>query len=100
MLLLFSGTGSASLSHAMIRTIAPNGHLHTFDFHEVRAQKAREEFQSHGVGDCVTVKHRDVCQTGFGLTDIADAVFLDLPAPWDALPFAKQALKRSGKKLE
>ena len=91
-----SGTGSASLSHALIRTIAPSGHLHTFDFHEQRVEKAREEFKTHGISNLVTVKQRDVCNNGFDLDSIADAVFLDLPSPWDAMPFAKQALKKQG----
>jgi tRNA (adenine57-N1/adenine58-N1)-methyltransferase len=37
--------------------------------------------------------YRDVCEEGFDLTDIADAVFLDLPHPWKVLPHAKTALK-------
>ena len=48
-------------------------------------------------GDYVTCSHRDVCKTGFDLVHVADAVFLDLPAPWEALPFAKKALKTEGK---
>lgn len=42
----------------------------------------------------VVAAHRDVCKDGFGLDGIADAVFLDLPAPWDALAHAKQALRK------
>lgn len=48
-------------------------------------------------GEYVTVRQRDVCKDGFGLENIADAVFLDLPNPADALPYAKTALKKTGK---
>lgn len=50
-----SGTGSGSLSHFFIRAVKPNGHLHTFDFHENRADQARTEFKDHGISDFVTV---------------------------------------------
>lgn len=94
-----SGTGSGSLSHNFIRALMPSGHLHTFDFHELRAEQAREEFQSHGIADSVTVYHRDVCASGFTeeLNGKSDAVFLDLPAPWLAIPHAAKTLKSSGK---
>lgn len=52
-----SGTGSASLSHALLRTIVPTGHLHTVEFHEKRADAARKEFKDHGFGDSVTVRN-------------------------------------------
>ncbi|XP_060551920.1 tRNA (adenine(58)-N(1))-methyltransferase catalytic subunit TRMT61A-like [Ruditapes philippinarum] len=94
-----SGTGSGSLSHALIRTIAPTGHLHTFEFHDQRAKVAEEEFTRHGISDNVTVTHRDVCQDGFQLDHIADAVFLDLPKPWEVIKSAKQALKLEGGRL-
>merc|ERR1712018_505972 len=42
-----SGTGSGSLSHSFIRTIAPHGHLYTFDFHQHRVDLAQEEFKNH-----------------------------------------------------
>ena len=35
------GTGSGSMSHAIVRTIAPSGHLYTFEFHEQRATTAQ-----------------------------------------------------------
>ena len=88
-----SGTGSGSLSHALIRTVAPNGHLHTFDFHAERSEKARAEFSSHGISHLVTATHRDVCTDGFGLENKADAVFLDLPHPWEVIGHAKTAMK-------
>ncbi|XP_011300199.1 tRNA (adenine(58)-N(1))-methyltransferase catalytic subunit TRMT61A [Fopius arisanus] len=96
-----TGTGSGSLSHALIRTIRPHGHLYTFDFHEQRVQLATEEFTKHGLSDYVTVAHRDVCLDGFGeeLGHKADSVFLDLPHPWLVVDHAVRALKKSGGKL-
>lgn len=90
------GTGSGSVSHAIIRTIAPTGHLHTVEFHQQRAEKAREEFQEHRVGRWVTVRNQDVCRSGFGVSHVADAVFLDIPSPWEAVGHAWDALKVEG----
>jgi len=91
---VYTGTGSASLSHAIVRTIAPDGHLHTFDFHEHRVSLAKDEFTAHGFAELVSVSHRDVCSEGFGVDNCSvDAVFLDLPSPWLAIPFASKALK-------
>ena len=74
----------------------PTGHLHTFEFHKERSEKAREEFHQHGHASCVTVTHRDVCGEGFQLDHIVDAVFLDLPKPWECISSAKKALKKQG----
>ncbi|XP_053132238.1 tRNA (adenine(58)-N(1))-methyltransferase catalytic subunit TRMT61A isoform X1 [Hemicordylus capensis] len=94
-----SGTGSGSLSHAIIRTIAPTGHLYTVEFHQQRAEKAMEEFQEHKVDHLVTVKTQDVCKNGFGVTNVADAIFLDIPSPWEAIGHAKSALKLEGGRI-
>lgn len=91
-----AGTGSGSLSHSILRTIAPSGHLNTFDFHQERVNTAIYEFKSHGLDHLVTCKQRDVCEQGFDLINEADAVFLDLPKPWLAIPFAYKALKNKG----
>lgn len=91
-----SGTGSGSLSHSLIRTIAPTGHLHTFDYHQNRVDVATGEFRDHGLSDFVTARQRDVCADGFSDGDLdgkADAVFLDLPHPWEAVPHAKKAIR-------
>ncbi|KAF7649398.1 hypothetical protein LDENG_00141780 [Lucifuga dentata] len=91
-----SGTGSGSLSHAILRSIAPTGHLHTVEFHQWRAEKAAEEFGEHRVGHLVTVRNQDVCKDGFGVAGVADAVFLDIPSPWEAVGHAKAAMKTQG----
>ncbi|XP_043553439.1 tRNA (adenine(58)-N(1))-methyltransferase catalytic subunit TRMT61A isoform X1 [Chiloscyllium plagiosum] len=94
-----SGTGSGSLSHAIIRTIAPTGQLYTVEFHKQRAEKAEEEFCDHKIDHLVTVKNQDVCKEGFGVVNIADAVFLDIPSPWEAVKYAKSALKTEGGRI-
>lgn len=92
------GTGSGSLSHALIRTVKPHGHLYTFEFHDNRCSVAKEEFINHGLQDFVTIDNRDVCENGFGehLNDKVDAVFLDLPHPWLAIPHAMKCFKENG----
>ncbi|KAH9931641.1 tRNA methyltransferase complex GCD14 subunit [Epithele typhae] len=89
-----AGTGSGSFSHSVARTVGPSGHLWSYEFHEARATKAREEFTRHGMHDLVTLTHRNVCKEGFTVEDTVDAVFLDLPAPWDAVDHAKKALRK------
>ncbi|KAG9007480.1 tRNA (adenine-N(1)-)-methyltransferase catalytic subunit trm61 [Tulasnella sp. JGI-2019a] len=90
-----AGTGSGSFSHSVARSIGSQGHLHTFEFHQVRMEAAQVEFASHGIADRVTLKHRNVCKDGFELESVADAVFLDLPAPWEAIASAKAAMKKT-----
>lgn len=94
---LEAGTGSGSLSHSIARTLAPHGKLFTHDFHEERALAAQEEFKDHGLGEIVTVQHRDVCRDGFNVDQAVDAVFLDLPHPWEAIESANSALKNGGR---
>lgn len=96
-----SGTGSGSLSHALIRSVKPHGHLYTFDFHENRVETASKEFEEHGLKDYVTAIHRDVCAAGFGdkLDGQANAVFLDLPHPWLAIPHAIKSFRDDGGRI-
>ncbi|KAF1363443.1 tRNA methyltransferase complex GCD14 subunit [Lizonia empirigonia] len=65
------------------------GGVYSFEYHEPRAKKLHTEIVEHGLDPVVTVTHRDVYGDGFNLNDStspeADAVFLDLPAPWQAL---------------
>jgi tRNA (adenine57-N1/adenine58-N1)-methyltransferase catalytic subunit len=93
-----SGTGSGALSHCIMRTLAPEGMLHTYEFNEKRANTAKIEFEKNRVNHLVTVHHKDVCgKHGSGGFDrpqaSVDAVVLDLPEPWNAVPYAAHCLK-------
>lgn len=107
-----AGTGSGSFSHAFARSVK---HLYTFEFHEVRYQKAMDEFRRHGLlNENVTITHRDVCKDGFQIklgdqtsydfkpmqnevTLDANAIFLDLPAPWEAISHLDKVISRDEK---
>ncbi|RDX93821.1 tRNA (adenine(58)-N(1))-methyltransferase catalytic subunit TRMT61A, partial [Mucuna pruriens] len=97
-LVLESGTGSGSLTTSLARAVAPTGHVYTFDFHEQRAGSARDDFGRTGLSSLVTVGVRDIQGEGFPdeFTGLADAVFLDLPQPWLAIPSAAKMLKQDG----
>jgi len=96
-----SGTGSGSLSHAILRACLPNGFLHTFDFNESRVDEASREFVNHGFENNVKVENRNVCESGYGeeLEGKADACVLDLPQTWLAIEHAYKILKPDGSRL-
>ncbi|KAF3444635.1 hypothetical protein FNV43_RR14328 [Rhamnella rubrinervis] len=95
---LESGTGSGSLTTSLARAVAPTGHVYTFDFHELRAASAREDFEKMGLSSLATVAVRDIQGQGFpdAYSGMADSVFLDLPQPWLAIPSAGKMLKQDG----
>ncbi|KAF1318113.1 tRNA methyltransferase, partial [Globisporangium splendens] len=93
-----SGTGSGALTTSFARTVAPHGHVFTFEFNPTRAEIAREEFAHNGLQDVITVDCRDACEQGFPeeLAGTIDLVFLDLPMPWKAIGHATKMLKQGG----
>uniref|UniRef100_A0A453BS40 tRNA (adenine(58)-N(1))-methyltransferase n=1 Tax=Aegilops tauschii subsp. strangulata TaxID=200361 RepID=A0A453BS40_AEGTS len=96
--LLESGTGSGSLTTSLARAVAPHGRVYTFDFHDQRADSAREDFEKNGLSSLITVAVRDIQGEGFPdeYSGAADAVFLDLPQPWLAIPSAGTMLRQDG----
>lgn len=109
-IIIEAGAGSGSFTHAAARAVF-NGHpecptpdltngspikrrrgkVWSFEFHQQRVEKLDAEIREHGLDRIVEITHRDVCANGFlpgtGSHQAlqADAVFLDLPAPWLAL---------------
>ena len=95
-----SGTGSGALTVSLARTVAPSGHVHTFEFNENRVTLAQEEFRALHLDSVVTVTHGDACaEHGFGSVpnQTADAVMLDVPNPWVAIGNAARVLKVGGR---
>lgn len=97
-----AGAGSGSFTHAAARAVYNGnpstshakqqkfGKVYSYEYHEPRVQTLRQEIHSHGLNNIVHLTHRDVCNDGFALDPLqpppaAEAVFLDLPAPWLAL---------------
>ncbi|KAK0728373.1 tRNA methyltransferase complex GCD14 subunit-domain-containing protein [Lasiosphaeria miniovina] len=92
-----AGAGSGSFTHAAARAVyngystatSPRkGKVISFEYHEQRYHKMSVELSEHGLEEIVHLTHRDVYKDGFlldGKSPEADAIFLDLPAPWDAL---------------
>jgi tRNA (adenine57-N1/adenine58-N1)-methyltransferase len=113
--LIEAGSGSGSFTHAAARAVfngypqeAPTekdeslrqdsestGKVFSYEYHAERHRKVKDEMAEHGLETIVRATHRDVYQDGFLLEDEishektspqANAIFLDLPAPWEALP--------------
>ncbi|KAF2237286.1 tRNA methyltransferase complex GCD14 subunit [Viridothelium virens] len=99
--LIEAGAGSGSFTHAAARAVFNVAHVrkkkkygkvYSFEFHEPRAGLLEQDIVGHGLQSIVQLTHRDVYKDGFCVDDAsiegaprADAIFLDLPAPWLAL---------------
>lgn len=97
--LIEAGTGSGSASVAFARAVAPTGKVRSFEFHKPRAVAAEADFRSLGIGSIIKVAGDvDVVKSGFvGIKDgEADAVFLDLPAPYVMGKEVARVLKPNG----
>jgi tRNA (adenine57-N1/adenine58-N1)-methyltransferase catalytic subunit len=103
---VFSGSTSFQIQNEEVNGELRNGsgatgqfgRVFTYEFHSERHEKVKEEMHRHGLEPVVHAMHRDVYNDGFLVYDSNDSdpdqkespqaksVFLDLPAPWEALP--------------
>lgn len=99
MRIIEAGAGSGSFTHASVRAVyngypttesnSQKGKVFSFEFNEARYHAMTKEIDAHGLKELVQMTHRDVYNDGFlvnGESPAAESVFLDLPAPWKALP--------------
>jgi tRNA (adenine57-N1/adenine58-N1)-methyltransferase len=89
--MLEAGSGSGALTLALSWFCGPSGEIHSCEAREEFHKLARRNLTWAGLGDNVTLHHRDIAE-GFPVQG-ADALFLDVRTPWEYLRHVPQALK-------
>jgi tRNA (adenine57-N1/adenine58-N1)-methyltransferase catalytic subunit len=89
-----AGTGSGALTIALAWAVGPFGRVISYDQRPEMQNLARKNLERLGLLERVTLKQRDISE-GFD-EQYVDALFLDVPNPYDYLLQARQALKPGG----
>lgn len=89
-----AGTGSGALTCALSFTVGQTGRVFSYETRPEMQAMAQKNLNRLGLYDRVDFKLRDIAE-GFDETGI-DALFLDLPNPYDYIGQAKAALKFGG----
>lgn len=89
-----AGTGSGALTAVLAHAVRPTGRVYSYEVRPEMQRLARRNLERMNLADVVEFKERDIAQ-GFDETGV-DAVFLDLPNPWDYLEQAHAALVNGG----
>ena len=91
---LEAGTGSGGLTSILAFYVGNEGKVYTYERKESHMGKAKKNLRNLGMSDRVVFHLSDVEQ-GFEERDV-DAVFLDMPNPYDVIHHVKDALKLGG----
>jgi tRNA (adenine57-N1/adenine58-N1)-methyltransferase len=91
---LEAGTGSGGLTTVLAQMVGPGGRVVSYDVRADMQNLARKNLQRLGLSDRVTLKLRDIA-LGFDETEV-EALFLDVPNPWDYVGPAHRALQGGG----
>ena len=89
-----AGTGSGSMTVALAYAVGPQGHVITYERRPEFQQLAQKNLARLGLETRVDFKVGDIAD-GFAETNV-DALFLDVPNPWDYVQQARAALKPGG----
>jgi tRNA (adenine57-N1/adenine58-N1)-methyltransferase len=91
---LEAGTGSGSLTTALAFAVGPQGRVTTYEIRPEMQRLAQKNLARLGLDDRVDFRLGDIAE-GFHVQGV-DAVFLDLPNPYDYIPQVRSALKPGG----
>jgi tRNA (adenine57-N1/adenine58-N1)-methyltransferase catalytic subunit len=92
--ILEAGTGSGSMTVALAYAVGTKGHVVTYERRPEFQSLARKNLERLGLDAQVDFKSGDIAD-GFSETNV-DAVFLDVPNPWDYIQHVRAALKPGG----
>ena len=91
---LEAGTGSGALTTALAFMVGPAGHVTSYEARPEMQKLAVKNLDQLGLSERVSFKLRDIAE-GFDETGI-DALFLDVPNPYDYMAQVHKALKTGG----
>jgi len=89
-----AGTGSGGLTMVFAQAVGPTGRVYSYEVRPEMQQLAHKNLEQLGLAEFVEFRLRDIVE-GFDERD-ADALFLDLPRPWDYLVQVRAALASGG----
>lgn len=88
------GTGSGALTLALAQAVGPDGRVYSYDLNPGALALAKTNLATAGLADRVEFRGADLREP---LPDRdADAILLDIPDPWAAVPAAWAALRPCG----
>ncbi|BFH73418.1 tRNA (adenine-N1)-methyltransferase [Sulfurisphaera javensis] len=93
-IVLEAGTGSGFLTISLAYYLGEKGRVITYDIRQDMQEIAKKNIELLNLTDRVTFKLKDV-REGFEESNV-DAIFLDMPDPWNVAKHAYDALKPSG----
>jgi tRNA (adenine57-N1/adenine58-N1)-methyltransferase len=89
-----AGTGSGGFTQVLASYVGNEGHVFSFENREEMQNLAKKNLARLGIEERVSFIIRDISQ-GFSESGV-DAVFLDLPNPYDLVQQVKEALVPGG----
>jgi len=89
-----AGTGSGGLTMVLAHAVRPDGRVYSYEVRPDMQRLARRNLAGTGLEEVVEFKLRDIAE-GFDEVGV-DALFLDVPTPWEYLSQAHAALIGGG----
>ena len=89
-----AGVGSGALTLVLLKAVAPEGRVFSYELRADHADVARRNVEMSGLQGSWELKVGDVCTED--LPKDLDAVVLDMPNPWDAVANALKSLRVGG----